>query len=150
MTSLGQRFHGDDLEDPPAVDHDMEIACAMNPAAFVAGYFLHPQAGSGGPALQATLGGTDGVTVDRAGNVAFAASTSDGVVWVVAERTGTFYGQAMKAGDIYIVAGGGGDFLEDGRPATDAEILPGSVASTPDGGLLVTDQYSYRVRGISP
>jgi sugar lactone lactonase YvrE len=108
------------------------------------------QAGSGGPALQASLGGTGGVTVDRAGNVAFTASTAAGVVWVVAERTGTFYGQAMKAGDIYIVAGAGGEILGDGGPATSAEILPDSVASTPDGGLLVTDQYSYRLRGISP
>lgn len=108
------------------------------------------QAGSGGPALQATLGGPEGVAVDRIGNVAFAAQTNAGVVWVVAERTGTFYGQAMTAGDIYIVAGGGSDFLADGRPAPDAEILPNAVASTPDGGLLATDQYSYRVRGISP
>lgn len=68
------------------------------------------------------------------------------LLWLIRTRR-TLAGQK---GDIYIVAGGGGDFIGDGRPATDAEILPGSVASTPDGGLLATDQYSYRVRGISP
>src|SRR5580693_2716156 len=47
--SFGKRFRHDDLEDPPAVDHDMEIACAIYPAVFVAGYFLHPQASPGGP-----------------------------------------------------------------------------------------------------
>jgi hypothetical protein len=39
---LGKRFRHDDLEDPPAVRHGMEIAYAMDPAVFVAGYFLHP------------------------------------------------------------------------------------------------------------
>ena len=33
------------------------------------------------------------------------ADTGNNVIRVVAETTGTFYGQAMTAGDIYTVAG---------------------------------------------
>jgi hypothetical protein len=39
-------------------------------------------------------------------------------VRVLAATTGTFYGQAMTAGDLYTVAGGGAGGLGDGGPAT--------------------------------
>ena len=49
---------------------------------------------------------------------------------VVAATSGTFYGQAMTAGDIYTVAGGGGQgFFGDGGPGTSAWVgLPEGVA----------------------
>ena len=47
-----------------------------------------------------------GVTVDGAGNLVIADSQNERIR-VVAASTGTFYGQAMKAGDIYTVAGNG-------------------------------------------
>jgi hypothetical protein len=104
-------------------------------------------AGIGGPALQATIGNPAGITTDRSGNVVFAGG---GVVWVVAASTGTFYGQAMTEGDIYIVAGLGSADLGDGGPATAAGLIPTSVAARPGGGLLVNDAFNVRVRAISP
>ena len=64
--------------------------------------------------------------MDAAGNLVLADSGSNRIR-VVAERTGTFYGQAMTAGDIYIVAGIGGHegFSGDGGPAIQRPVRPG-------------------------
>ena len=107
--------------------------------------------GNGGPALDAEFGSTGDVAVDASGNIAMA-DGYDQVVWVVAAATGTFYGQAMTAGDIYVVAGNGTslgtDGLGDGGPATQARLGgPAGVAITPSGDLLVVD--SNRIRSIS-
>ncbi len=69
----------------------------------------------------------------RAGNLVIADTCNDRVR-VVAASTGTFYGQAMTAGDIYTIAGDGGDGIAgDGGPATSAE--PG-LPTGGDGGPL--------------
>jgi len=57
--------------------------------------------GNGVPAVAARLSEAAAVAIDHAGNVVVA----DGTVRVVAERTGTFYGQKMRAGDIYSLPG---------------------------------------------
>ena len=60
---------------------------------------------NGHPATQAAIGEYVGqVTVDQAGNV-LVASPPLNRVWLVAAVSGTFYGQAMTAGDIYTVGG---------------------------------------------
>jgi NHL repeat len=70
-----------------------------------------------------------GVAVDHAGNLLIA-DYGNNRVRVVAERTGTFYGKPMTAGDIYTVAGHGphgtgmGGFSGDG----------GQGAARPAGG----------------
>jgi hypothetical protein len=90
----------------------------------------------------------DGVTTDRHGNVIF--TDQAGAVWVVATTDGTFYGQAMTAGGIYQVAGGGAT-LGDGGPATSALLANvGAVAVSPTGSLLVADGSDNRLRAISP
>jgi hypothetical protein len=90
----------------------------------------------------------DGVTTDRHGNVIV--SDSAGAVWVAATTDGTFYGQAMTAGGVYKVAGGGAT-LGDGGPATSALLASvGAVAVSPAGSLLVADGYDNRLRAISP
>jgi hypothetical protein len=105
--------------------------------------------GSGGPARKAEFWSPGGATTDRHGNVIFPDSGAS-VVWVIAVTDGTFYGQSMTAGDIYIVAGGGAT-LGDGGPAISALLgNPSDVAVTPGGSLLVPDSGDNRLRAISP
>ena len=106
--------------------------------------------GDGGPALDAELGFVQAVAVDSAGNVLLSDSVN-GVVRVVAARSGTFYGQTMKAGDIYTVAGNGSlGYAGDGGPGTHAELnFPDGMAIDPDGNLAITDSGNSRVRVVA-
>ena len=100
-------------------------------------------AGDGGPlgdgrrATRASLSAC-GVTVDHSGNLVIADFLHQRIR-VVAARTGTFYGQAMTARDIYTVAGDGRQgFSGDGGPATNAELnFPEGVAVDAAGNLLI-------------
>ncbi len=67
------------------------------------------------------------------------------------ERTGTFYGIAMTAGDIYTVAGAGRfGFSGDGGPATGAEsATPDAVAAGGTGGLVAADLTTGRIRQVT-
>ncbi len=71
-------------------------------------------------------------------------------VRVVATHSGTFYGQAMTAGDIYTVAGDGTTgFSGDGGPATKAGLSsPGHVAVDQHGNLIIPDSGDNRVRVV--
>ena len=105
--------------------------------------------GDGGPATSAELAGPESVAVDAAGNLAIA-DNGDNRVRVVAARSGTFYGQAMTAGDIYTVAGGGTGGLGDGGPATSAKLFePSGVAVDAAGNLLIADMANRRVRAVA-
>ena len=116
----------------------------------IAGNGKDGSSGNGGPAAGAEFEFLGGAAADRSGNVVVIDEIAS-LVWVVAARTGTFYGQAMIAGDIYIVAGGGSTILADGRPATRALLgNPTSVAVTPAGDLIVTDTADNRLRAVSP
>ncbi len=61
--------------------------------------------GDGGPATAANVE-TCGAAIDHDGNLLIA-NSEDQRIQVVAARSGTFYGQAMTAGDMYTVAGDG-------------------------------------------
>ncbi len=106
--------------------------------------------GEGGPATAAELGSPGQTAVDGAGNLVIADNTNDRVR-VVAAGDGTFYGQAMTAGDIYTVAGNGtGGFSGDGGPAVSAELNhPQGVAVDAAGDLLVADVSSNRIREVA-
>jgi trimeric autotransporter adhesin len=115
----------------------------------VAGNGTPGYSGDGGPATSAELNYSQGVAVDSAGNLLIA-DLGNSAIRVVAASTGTFYGQAMTAGDIYTIAGNGTCGLSgDGGPATSAELCsPSSVA--PDGtGLVIADTNNNRVRLVS-
>ena len=86
----------------------------------------------GAPALQADLLLPIGVTTDKNGNLV-GASALEGRVWVVAESTGTFYGQSMTAGDVYTVASGLGFTDEFGTYG------PTWVTVDSAGNLLIAD-----------
>ncbi len=78
----------------------------------------------GGPATSAALLFPQAVTVDGTGNLVIA-DTDHSRIRVVAVKTGTFYGQAMTAGDIYTVAGSGTYGCKGrGGPADLREIPP--------------------------
>jgi hypothetical protein len=77
--------------------------------------------GDGGRALTASIDGGTAVTIDHAGNV-LVAETGDNRIRAIAASTGTFYGQAMRAGHIYPIVGTGHrGFSGDGGPATAAQ-----------------------------
>jgi trimeric autotransporter adhesin len=102
------------------------------------------------PAVEPSIGYPEGVTVDSAGNVLFSDTSSD-VIQVVAGSTGTFYGQSMVAGDVYVIAGDGtGGYTGDGGPATSAELNdPAQVSLDAHGNVLIADQYNNVIRVVA-
>jgi len=106
--------------------------------------------GDGGPATGAELNGPRRVTVDGAGNQVIT-DRGNNRVRVVAASTGTFYGQAMTAGNIYTVAGNGTfGFSGDGGPATAAALAsPDQAAADGAGNLLIDDSFNNRVRVVA-
>ncbi len=106
--------------------------------------------GDGSPARRAELAFPGDVAWDRAGNLVVA-DTNNNRIRVVARSSGTFYGQAMTAGDIYTVAGDGtSGFSGDGGPATKAELgRPGSAEVDATGNLLIDDTGNNRIRVVA-
>jgi len=96
-----------------------------------------------------------GVAIDESGNVIVATPVKtsfpfllgpNGLVQVIAARTGTFYGVAMKAGHQYTIAGAGSGGLGDGGPARLSRLsLPSGVAVAPSGAVVVLDLNRIRV-----
>ena len=102
--------------------------------------------GAARPATRAELYEPEAAAVDAAGNMVIA-DTFNSRVLVVAASTGTFYGRAMTAGDIYVVAYGTAGFAGDGGPATAAELYwPSGVDIDRAGNLLISDSSNERVR----
>jgi hypothetical protein len=105
--------------------------------------------GDRGPATAARLHGPSGVAVDGAGNLVVTDS-SNNRIRVVAASTGTFYGQAMTAGDIYVVAGTGvSGPCCDGGPALSAEVEFPQTVTVGAGGTLVFTGADRRIRVVA-
>jgi hypothetical protein len=105
--------------------------------------------GDGGKATRAHVVNPENVTVDPHGNLVIT-DTGNNRVRVVAESTGPFYGQAMTAGDIYTVAGGGAGGLGDGGPAAGAGLTgPWEATVDASGNLVITDTGDNRVRVVA-
>ena len=116
----------------------------------IAGNGAYGSSGNGVPATKAALADPEVVALDSAGNV-LVADTYDYVIRVVAKSTGTFYGRAMTAGDIYTIAGGGAtSSLGDGGPATKASLaVPSGVALDSAGNVLIADEGNQRIRVVA-
>jgi trimeric autotransporter adhesin len=115
--------------------------------------------GDGGPAVKAIVRWPESVAVDGHGNL-LVADTDNYRVRVVAVRSGWFYGKAMRAGDIYTVAGNGeqnlagglgaGTYSGDTRLATTAQLnQPVGVATDPVGDVAITDGTNGRIRLVA-
>jgi hypothetical protein len=104
------------------------------------------QTGNGVPAAKAAIRAF-AVAVDPAGNVLAGGSN---VVQMVAEKTGTYYGKTVHAGDVYTV--GGSDQapnIGDGGPASNAAFNVRAIAVGPGGLLLIADSLFLRIRSVS-
>jgi hypothetical protein len=116
----------------------------------VAGNGSYGYGGDGGPATSAELRDPQGVSVDGAGNLLIS-DTLNSRVRLVAATSGTYYGEAVAAGDIATVAGSGrGGFLGDSGPATGARLnYPAATGVDGTGNLLIVDDDNGRVREVS-
>jgi len=115
----------------------------------VAGDGTGGDAGDGGPATVAWLAAPSGVAVDSQGNLLFADDNNS--VRMVAEATGTFYGQNVTAGEITTIAGTGILGFNDNVAASAAQFTdPEMVAVNASGDLFVADPGNARVREILP
>jgi secreted PhoX family phosphatase len=116
----------------------------------VAGDGTRGFAGDGGLATSAELSSAKGIAVDSAGNLVIA-DTFNERIRVMAAKTGTYYGQAMTAGDIYTIAGDGTNgSAGDGGPATGAALnLPEGVTVDGAGNVVIADTYNGRIRMVA-
>ena len=116
----------------------------------VAGHGNTGSVGDGASATAAELASPAGLLLDASGNTLIA-DTANNRIRVLAGTTGTFYGQAMTAGDIYTVAGTGAiGHFGDGGPASIATLdKPQGMAIDPAGNLLIADTHSNRVRVVA-
>ncbi len=120
----------------------------------VAGTGAAGRTGDGGPALRARLNWPEGLAVDHHGNLVIA-DTYNSRIRVVAVKTGQFYGQHMRKGDIYTIvyrtgAWYNGGFAGDGGPALRAKISrPDNVTIDSSGNLLISDFGNSRIRLVA-
>jgi hypothetical protein len=99
--------------------------------------------GNGGPARKAGLDYIVGLAPDAHANLVIASGFH---ILVVAARAGRFYGRAMRADHIYLIAGNG-DFQDsgDGGPAVKAGINPYRVSVDSNGNVVFDSNSLIRV-----
>jgi hypothetical protein len=106
----------------------------------IAGNRTAGYSGDGGAATSAEINGPSGVAIAPSGAIAIA-DTSNNAIRFVPATSGTYFGQAMTADDIYAVAGNGtAGYSGDGGPGKSAELSgPNSVAFDASGDLAIAD-----------
>ncbi len=98
--------------------------------------------GDGGPAVQAAIGTTERVTVDRTGNLYFSVGSQFSVRRV--DPSGTITTYARDAGRF-------GSDVGDGGPAVEASLKgPRGVAVDGEGSLYIADLGNDRIRRVDP
>ncbi len=117
----------------------------------IAGNGTSGYSGDGGPAADAQLNDTYGVTLDSAGNL-YISDTINFCVRMIPAVSGAYYGIPMTAGNIYTVAGTGAEgYSDDGGPAVSSMLKsPYGLAVDSAGNLYINDQTSARIRKVDP
>jgi secreted PhoX family phosphatase len=137
---------------PATTSTHFGIAMTAGDLYVIAGNTNDGFSGSGGPATKAAIGldTVAGVVLDANGNLIIT-DGDDNVIWVVANSTGTFYGQAMTAGDAFIIAGNGNaDYTGDGGPALAAALdEPEGIAIDSSGNLVFADDSNDVIRVVA-
>jgi sugar lactone lactonase YvrE len=102
------------------------------------------------PATKAWIDTPQGVAIDASGNL-FISDSNNNMVRMVPAAKGTYDGMAVKAGDIYTVAGNGGTgYSGNGVPATAAELNdPAGLAVGPSGHILISDNGNNVIRELT-
>ena len=97
-------------------------------------------AGDGGPAAQARLGYTEGITVDADGNL------------YIADTGNSRIRRVNRSGAISTLAGTGErGFRGDGGPAVEAKLdFPAGVVVDAGGNLYIADASNRRIRKVDP
>lgn len=127
-----------------------EVSASTGDIATIAGNGLSGDSG-GGPATSAELDVPAAVAADAAGDV-FIADPGNDQVQEVAANSGTQYGIAMTAGNIYTVAGtpGTSGTSGDGGPATSAQLsFDSGVAVDAAGNIYISDSFNNRIQEVA-
>ena len=105
--------------------------------------------GTPGTSAELSLEPLTGIAVDAAGNVAFPDSDNE-VIRMVAAGTGSYHGRAVRAGDIYTIAGNSNEgFGGNKKPALSAMIdTPEGVAYDSAGDLFIGDSANNMIRYV--
>jgi RHS repeat-associated protein len=115
----------------------------------IAGNGTSGYSGNSGAATSAELSGPQSVALSGSG-VAIA-DTGNNVIRFVPLTSGTYFGVAMTAGDIYLVAGNHtAGYTGNGSVATSAELdAPDAVAVDGSGDLAIADATNNVIRFVS-
>ena len=97
----------------------------------IAGNGQYSYSGDGGPATSAELGDPDAVATFGQGDLTAVGDQIGGIVRLVPGRSGVYFGQKMRAGYIYTVAGDGS--------YRGVLSFTGGLAFDPAGNLIITD-----------
>ena len=117
------------------------LGCARQPTlgtiTTIAGSGDSGYLGDGGPAILALLSNPQSIAIDANGNL-YIADEGNNVIRAISPE-----------GVITTVAGTGkAGFGGDGGPATEAQVMPYSVAIDHDGRLIVVEHAAHRIRRI--
>jgi uncharacterized protein YheU (UPF0270 family) len=108
--------------------------------------------GDGGPDSSATLSSPASIVVESSGNLILSDSGNN-VIREIPVSSGTYYGIAMTANDIYTIVGDGtAGYSGDGGNATAAELNSPtglSLSGSPALNVAISDTSNARVRMIS-
>ncbi len=113
----------------------------------IAGNGNQDTTGDGGPARDAEFTGVNGVAIDGSHGLLV---SDENQLRMIATATGTFFGVPMIKGDIYTIAGSGGQGTSpDGGPALAADISPRLVTVDHAGNAVFYDGAANKLRVVA-